>query len=142
MAHHLERARLTSTSPPRGPGKTPLGDEAFPVGCYTETIVWTVLVTDCGGFAVSFRRFHTPIRSALHSRKSPSIGSSLAFEGHITQSCGADIHPVHSFLADAFAAPLPGAYILLHVVHAFVHEARRRQTRTERPEFFCKKNVE
>ena len=26
MAHHLGGARLTATSPPRGPGKTPLGD--------------------------------------------------------------------------------------------------------------------
>ena len=43
MAHHLDRARLTSTSPPRGPGKTPLGDEALPVGCHTETIVCIVL---------------------------------------------------------------------------------------------------
>ena len=43
MAHHLGRARLTSASPPRGPGKTPLGDEALPVGCHTGTIVWTVL---------------------------------------------------------------------------------------------------
>ena len=58
-----------------------------------------VLVTDCGGFAVSPRRFHTPIRAAPHSRESPSIGSSLTFERHISQSCGADIHSVHSFLA-------------------------------------------
>ena len=43
MAHHLGRARLTAASPPLGPGKTPLGDEALPVGCNTETIVWTVL---------------------------------------------------------------------------------------------------
>ena len=43
MAHHLGRAWLTEASPPRGPGKTPLGDEALPVGCHTETIVWTVL---------------------------------------------------------------------------------------------------
>ena len=43
MAHHLGRAKLTAASPPRGPGKTPLGDEAPPAGCHTETIVWTVL---------------------------------------------------------------------------------------------------
>ena len=43
MAHHLGRARLTSTSPPHGPGKTLLGDEALPVGCNMETIVRTVL---------------------------------------------------------------------------------------------------
>ena len=43
MAHHLGRARLTSASPPCGPGKTPLSDEALLVGCHTETIVWTVL---------------------------------------------------------------------------------------------------
>ena len=59
-----------------------------------------LLVTDCGRFAVSPRRFHRPIRSAPHSRESPSIGSSLTFEGLISQSCGADIHSVHSFLAD------------------------------------------
>ena len=43
MAHHLSRARLTSASPPRGSGKTPLSDEALPVRFHTETIVWTVL---------------------------------------------------------------------------------------------------
>ena len=42
MAQHLGRARLTSASPPRGPGKAPLGDEALAVGCHTETISWTV----------------------------------------------------------------------------------------------------
>ena len=57
------------------------------------------LVTDCGDFAVSSRTFHAPISSAPHSRESPSIGCSLTFEGHILQSCGADIHSVHSFLA-------------------------------------------
>ena len=41
MTHHLSRARLTSTSPPCGPWKTPLGNEAFPVQCHTGTIVWT-----------------------------------------------------------------------------------------------------
>ena len=55
------------------------------------------LVTDCRGFAVSPRRFHTPIRSAPHSRESPFIRSSLPLEGHISQSCGADINSVHSF---------------------------------------------
>ena len=43
MAHHLGRARLTSTSPPHEPGMTPLGDETLPEGCHTETIVWAVL---------------------------------------------------------------------------------------------------
>ena len=43
MTHHLGRARLKSASPPRGPRKTSLGDEALPVGWHTETIVWTVL---------------------------------------------------------------------------------------------------
>ena len=55
------------------------------------------LVTDCGGYAVSPRRFHTPICSSPHSRESPFIESSLTFEGHISQSCGADIHSFHSF---------------------------------------------
>ena len=58
------------------------------------------LVTDCGGFAVSPRRFHTPIRSLPHSRESLFTESSLTFEGHISQSCGANIHSVRSFLAD------------------------------------------
>ena len=49
-------------------------------------------VTDCGGFAVPPRRFHTPVYSEPHSRESPSIGSSLAFQRHISQSCGAVIH--------------------------------------------------
>ena len=57
------------------------------------------MVTDFKGFAVSPRRFHTPIRTLPHSRDSSSIESSLRFEGHISQSCGADIHSVHSFLA-------------------------------------------
>ena len=48
---------------------------------------------------MSPRRLHTPIRSLPHSRESPSLGPSLTFEGHIAQSCGADIHSVHSFLA-------------------------------------------
>ena len=56
------------------------------------------LVTDCGGFAMSPRRFHTPIRSLPHSRESPSIEFLLTFEGHISQLCGAGIHSVHSFL--------------------------------------------
>ena len=55
------------------------------------------LVIDCGGLAVSPRRFHAPKRSLPHSRESPSINYSLTFEGHILQSCGADIHSVHSF---------------------------------------------
>ena len=56
------------------------------------------LVTDCGDFAVSPRKFHRPVHSEPHSRESSSIGSSLTFEGHISQSCCADIHSVHSFL--------------------------------------------
>ena len=101
MAHHLGRARLTAASPPRGPGKTLLGDKALPVGCPTETIVWTVLghcSHHCGGLAVFSKRFHSPIPSLLHLIESPSISSSLTFEEHIPQSCGADIHSVHSFL--------------------------------------------
>ena len=43
MAHHVGRARLTSASPPRGPGETPLSYEALSVGYHTETIVWTFL---------------------------------------------------------------------------------------------------
>ena len=43
MTDHLGGARLTAASPPRGPGKTLLGDEALPVGCLMKTIVWTVL---------------------------------------------------------------------------------------------------
>ena len=64
-----------------------------------EQLFGLFLVTDCGGFAVSPRRFHTPIRSLPHSRESPSIEASLTFEGHISQSCGTDIRAVHSFLA-------------------------------------------
>ena len=48
MTHHLGGARLTAASPPRGPGKTLLG---------------LFLVTDCGGFAVSPRRYLSPICS-------------------------------------------------------------------------------
>ena len=76
-----------------------------------------LLVTDCGGFAVFPRRFHSPIRSLPYSRESPSIESSLTFKGHISQSYGAVIHSKHSFLAalaDPFTAALPGASILLH----------------------------
>ena len=92
MAHRLGRARLTSASPPRGPRKTPLGDEVLPMGCHKETTVWTVL-------GHRPRRFHTPIRSFPNSRESSSIESSLIFEGLISQSCDADIHSVHLFLA-------------------------------------------
>ena len=93
MAHHLRRARLTAASPPRGPGTKHSHWDAI--------LKWPFrlfLITDCGGVAVSPRRFHTPIRSLPHSRESPSIDSSLTFEGHISRSCGADIHWVHSFL--------------------------------------------
>ena len=47
------------------------------------------LGTDCGGLPVSPRRFHTPTHPLPHSRESPSISSSLTFDGHISQSCGA-----------------------------------------------------
>ena len=43
MAHHIGRARLTSALPPNGPGKTPPGGRALPVGCHTRTIIWTEL---------------------------------------------------------------------------------------------------
>ena len=43
MAHHFGRARLILASSSRGPGKTPLSDEALPVAYHTETIVWTIL---------------------------------------------------------------------------------------------------
>ena len=53
----------------------------------------------------------------LHSRERPSIGSPLTFEGHILQSCGADIHLIHSFLTGTRRLILSAAtwaYILLH----------------------------
>ena len=43
MAHYLGRARLKAALHPHGPGKTPVGDKALPVGCHTKTIVWNVL---------------------------------------------------------------------------------------------------
>ena len=57
------------------------------------------LVTDCGDFTVSPRRYHTSICSLPHSRESPSIETCLTFERYISQSCGAHIHSVYSFLA-------------------------------------------
>ena len=48
ITHHFGRDRLTLASPPRGLGKAPL--------------------TDCGGFVVSPRSFHTPVRSNVTSR--------------------------------------------------------------------------
>ena len=39
------------------------------------------------------------VGSFPHFRGGLSIESSFTFEGHILQSCGADIHSVHSFLA-------------------------------------------
>ena len=72
------------------------------------------LVTDCGGFAVSPRRFHTPVHSETHSRERPSIGSSHTFEGHISQSCGADIHSVHSFLTGTCTPILSAAVWGIH----------------------------
>ena len=98
MAHQLGGARLTATSSPRGPGKTILGDEALPVGRHTETIVWTVLGHRLRRPCSVPQEIPTPIRSLPYSRESPSIRSSLTFEGHISQSCGADIHSVYSFL--------------------------------------------
>ena len=80
------------------------------------------LVTDCGGIAVSPRRFHTPIPSLPHSRESPSIGSSLTFEGHISQSCGADIHSVHSFLTGTRRLILSAA---AWGIHTSMHGDRR-----------------
>ena len=49
---------------------------------------------------MSPRRFHALIHSGPNSRERLSIGSSLTFEGHISQSCGADIHSVHSLVED------------------------------------------
>ena len=57
------------------------------------------LVTYCEGFSVSPRRFHTPIRSLPDSKERPSIESSLTLKGHISKSCGAVNHSVHSFIA-------------------------------------------
>ena len=71
-------------------------------------------VTDCGGFAVSPRRFHTPIRSYPLSRGRPSIDSPLTFEGHISQSCGADIRSVHSFLTNTRRLTLSAATWGIH----------------------------
>ena len=67
MAHYLGRARLTSASPPHGPGKTLLVDEALPVGCHTETIVWTVLGHRLRRLcSVPQEDPHSPIRSLPH----------------------------------------------------------------------------
>ena len=63
-----------------------------------QTMVWTVFGHRLRAACSIPWRFHTPIRSLPHSRESPSISSSLTFKGHISQSCGADIHLVHSFL--------------------------------------------
>ena len=109
MAHHLGRSRLTSALPPGGPGKKPLRDEEPSVGYHSG------MVTDCGGFAVSPRRFHSPIRSLPHSRESPSKDSSFRFEGNISQSCGVDIHSVHSFLLGIH----PSSYIGIDASIAF-----------------------
>ena len=72
------------------------------------------LVTDCVGFAVSPRRFHTPVHSEPHSRERPSIGSSHTFEGHISQSCGADIRRL-ILSADAWGSIEPPTF-----VHRFI----------------------
>ena len=100
MTHHLGGPKLTAASPTRGPGKTPLGDVALPVGCHTETIVWTVL-------SHRLRRLYSVLQeipytlfalSLIQERDYRSTGPPLTFEGHISQSYGADIHSVHSFL--------------------------------------------
>ena len=60
------------------------------------------------------REFSTPFHSEPHSRESSSIGSSLTFEGHILQACGADIHSVHLFLAGTRRLILSAATWCIH----------------------------
>ena len=72
------------------------------------------LVTAFGVFAVSLKRFHTPLRAFPHSRESPSIESSLTFEENISRSCSADIHSVHSFLAGTHRLILRAAAWVIH----------------------------
>ena len=111
-AWHTTSTELGST--PHAPGKTPLGNEAFPLERIRKRSFGLFLVTDCGGLAVSPRRFHIPIRSLPHSRERPSISSSLTFEGHIAQSCGADIHSVHSVLTGNWRLILSAAACGIH----------------------------
>ena len=89
---HLGRAMLTSAWPLRGPGKAPLGDEALPVGCYTQTISWTVfghrLWRLC---SVPQEIPYTNSPQALLKRE-PVYRFSSHIQGHLSQSCGAVIH--------------------------------------------------
>ena len=100
-ARHITSAELYSHQPRLlvGRGRHHLATKHFQWDPIRKRWIGLFLVTDCGGFAVSPRSFHTPVCSKPHSRESPSIGSSLTFEGHISQSCGTDIHSVHSFFA-------------------------------------------
>ena len=91
----------TTCQVPKGVAPNPAWNttSALPAGCHKETIVCTVLSHRLRRLRSVPRRFHTPICSLRHSRESPSIESSLTFEGHISQSCGAHINLVHPFLA-------------------------------------------
>ena len=63
---------------------------------------------------MSPERFHTPVHSEPHLRESPSIGSYLSFEGHISRSRGTDIHSVQSFLAGTHRLILSAAFGGIH----------------------------
>ena len=100
MAHHLGWGRLTLASPPRGPGKTPLGDEALSMGFHTETIVWTVLDH-------RLRRVCSVPQEILYT--------SLFWAAYHSHMALPFIQNTHSSqaLTDPFTAPLPGALIVL-----------------------------
>ena len=115
------------TPPRQSQAHTSLSSSWAGEGTTRRRSVGLFLVTNCGGFAVSLRRFHTPIRSEPHSRESPFIGSSLTFKDiYHSHAALSFIQSTHSSqaLTDPFSAPLPGAYILLHAWG---------QTRLQRP---------
>ena len=118
-AWHTTSAELGSHQPHLlvGRGRHHSATKHSPWDAIWKRSVGMFLITDCGGFAVSSRRFHTPIRSELHSRESPSIGSSLTFKDkYHSHAALSFIQFTHSLqaLIDPFSAPLPGAHILLH----------------------------
>ena len=100
-ARHTTSAELCSHQPRLlvGRGRHHLAPKHSQWDAIRKRSIGLFLVTDCGSFASSPRIFHTPVLSKPHSTEGPSIGSSLTFEGHISQSCGADIHSLHSFFA-------------------------------------------
>ena len=76
MTHHLGGARLTAASPPRGPGKTPLGDEALLASFKRETVY---------KLSSHIRRTHITVMRRRHSFS--SLIPHMHFQTHSQRRC-------------------------------------------------------